>query len=237
LISLEGLHPELAASVCHHPVFGMMIGHPLVRIRNLNLLFPASGAESCSEFANHCLAEKRDMLATAIIERDWHTYIFAHERPYRFDAIRTLIEDGNATIDDLWPVVGDAWRDSENIHQSTDEWLNLWRSPSRRKRAAMNRADLDTWKALPAKLTIYRGVNCDDEFDAEDAALTGLSWTLSRKKAIWFARRGSSQPYVATGTIFKRHCFAYFSDRNEQEIVVDPDWTNFSLMRVRRARR
>lgn len=60
--------------------------------------------------------------------------------------------------------------------------------------------------------------------------MTGLSWTLSRDKAIWFAHRLGygvmrSLPFIAEATIQKKDCFAYFSDRDEQEVVIDPDRT------------
>jgi hypothetical protein len=239
---LQGLHPELAAAVYHHPFFGTMIDHPLVKMTCLNVEFPEffireTGATNWAELANINLAQKQDDIRKALAEKQWDSYVFLHERAHRFDALAKIIDDSHAVLDDLWPVIACAWSDSENIRQFTYEWLELWRKPSRSKRMAMSRKDRDTWRSLPATLTIYRGVNCEDQFDAEEAMLNGLSWTLSRKKAVWFARRGARQPFVAKGTILKRHCFAYFSDRKEEEIVIDPDWTKFTLTKVRRVKK
>jgi hypothetical protein len=190
-----------------------------VEVRHLDIPFP-DGFDDCSswvEWSNRRFVEKRDMLVAAINERDWHTYIFAHERPYRFDAIRALIKANHTAIDDLWPVVADAWSDSENIHQFAGEWLDLWRRPSARKHEATSEADRSTWQSLPDVLMIYRGVNCSEEWEAFEALSFGLSWTLDRKKAVWFANRGSDKPFIAKRTIKKSGCFAYFSDR------IDPD--------------
>src|SRR5687768_6522971 len=118
LTSSEELHPELVPYVGRNQ-FGRYINSPLVEVRHLDIPFP-DGFDDCSswvEWSNRRFVEKRDMLVAAINERDWHTYIFAHERPYRFDAIRALIKANHTAIDDLWPVVADAWSDSENIHQ------------------------------------------------------------------------------------------------------------------------
>jgi hypothetical protein len=245
LTDLEGLHPDLLPYVGRHGM-GRYINSPLVEVRHLDIPYPkfpddAGDAGSWVEWANQRLATKRDMLATAINERDWETYIFAHERPYRFDAIRTLIQDGHATIDDLWPAVADAWSDSENIHQFADEWLDLWRRPSPRKHEAMSEADRAVWGSLPDILTIYRGVNCSEGWEAFDALASGLSWTLDREKAVWFANRGSEKPFIAKRTIKKSDCFTYVSDRQEQEVIIDHDRGDAmqieKLKRERRARR
>jgi hypothetical protein len=238
---LQGLHPELAAAVRQHRLFGTIIDHPLVKLNGLNVEFPESfndtGATNWVEFANFNLARKQDAIRSAVVEKEWHNYVFIHERGHRFKALKKIIDDGHAALDHLWPVVGHTWTDSENTHEATCEWLDLWRQPSRSKRRAMHHEDRDTWKSLPATLTIYRGVNCEDQFDAEEAMLDSLSWTLSRKTAVWFARRGNRKPFVAKGTILKRHCFAYFSDRNEEEIVIDPERRIFTMNKVRRSKK
>jgi hypothetical protein len=222
---------------------GRYINSPLVNVRHLDIPFP-DGFDDCSswvEWANQLLTVKREMLATAIKERDWHAYVFAYERAYRFDAIRTIIQDSHATIDDLWPVVADTWSDSENIYQCAGEWLDLWRRPSARKHEAMSEEDHSTWKSFPDVLTIYRGVNCSEEWEAFEAISFGLSWTLDREKAVWFANRGSEKPFIAKRTIKKSDCFAYFSDRQEQEVIIDPDKGETiqmeQLKRKRKARR
>jgi hypothetical protein len=54
----------------------------------------------------------------------------------------------------------------------------------------------------------------------------GWVWSLNRDKAIWFAKRCAeakgATPRLATGTVAKPQVIAYFSGRDEDEIVVDP---------------
>ena len=65
-------------------------------------------------------------------------------------------------------------------------------------------------------LTIYRGAKYND--------YKGLSWTIEKQVAIWFARRfskNSDKCYIFTGKLLKRDIIAYFNGRKEAEIVCD----------------
>jgi hypothetical protein len=51
----------------------------------------------------------------------------------------------------------------------------------------------------------------------------GLSWTLNKDKALFFARRFKPpQPILATALLRKRDVLAYLPDRDEEEIVCLP---------------
>ena len=51
-----------------------------------------------------------------------------------------------------------------------------------------------------------------------------MSWTLDEEKAKWFATRfDSDMQVVYSTTIQKLDILAYFTERGENEIVVDPD--------------
>lgn len=65
-------------------------------------------------------------------------------------------------------------------------------------------------------VTIYRGVKVNN--------YRGLSWTVDKSVAEWFARRfghDGDKCYVFTGTINKKDIIALFSSRNEKEVVCD----------------
>ena len=49
-----------------------------------------------------------------------------------------------------------------------------------------------------------------------------LSWTLDRDTAEWFAHRFGENGTVYGAQIHKSHIYAYFSGRNEDEVIVDP---------------
>ena len=72
----------------------------------------------------------------------------------------------------------DVWIDSENIWQNLELWGELWNEATRRH--AMDAKERKALNALPDEITIYRGAG-------EKYTLNGMSWTLDRDKAIWFA--------------------------------------------------
>ena len=80
----------------------------------------------------------------------------------------------------------------------------------------MSAKDRRTYEALPEFINAYRGC-----FDADD--VMAYSWTLDRGKAEWFARRKRMMgtPVVAKVNVHKSFVLAYFSDRNESEVVLD----------------
>jgi hypothetical protein len=55
----------------------------------------------------------------------------------------------------------------------------------------------------------------------------GLSWTTDREKAVWFAERFAcleelGRPRLVSGHAVKKDVLAYFTRREEAEIVIDP---------------
>ena len=82
----------------------------------------------------------------------------------------------------------------------------------------MDKDDLESYKLLPEKFTIYRG-GVDD---------TGLSWTLNKSKAKWFCNRfkGMQNSKLETENlklfskeIYKKEAVLYTNDRSEEEII------------------
>jgi hypothetical protein len=76
--------------------------------------------------------------------------------------------------------------------------------------------------ALPGSITVYRG------YQGKHQA-KGLSWTLDKERAEWFARRWGGLldlgylSYVAERTVGKKDIFAYINSRQEQEIILRPE--------------
>jgi hypothetical protein len=68
------------------------------------------------------------------------------------------------------------------------------------------------------RLTIYRGIG-------HVKGRNGLSWTLDREKAIWFARRfvgvRSGRSSLLTARAYKSDVHALLLGRKEQEVVID----------------
>ena len=77
----------------------------------------------------------------------------------------------------------------------------------------MTPKDYEFLLSLPQALHLYRG----SEYKC------GMSWTLDRSKAEWFADRFNTDGKVFELVINKSSTYGYFSDRGESEIVVNPD--------------
>ena len=72
-------------------------------------------------------------------------------------------------------------------------------------------------KSVIANLPSYRGVTPYNQKNVK-----ALSWTLDRQTAEWFAHRFGEEGTVYEAQIKKEHIHAYFSGRNESEVIVDP---------------
>jgi len=85
------------------------------------------------------------------------------------------------------------------------------------KRYLMTAEEYKQYCLLPETLTIYRGVPSHNSRNVK-----ALSWTLDRNKAEWFAHRFGEEGTVYEAEIAKDHVLAFFTSRNEAEVVVDP---------------
>jgi hypothetical protein len=148
---------------------------------------------------------------------NWERLIWIYERPYRIKplrkAMRRICDPKEAAR-----LVALVWTDSENIRQQRSDWLSIWddlADPC----AAMDEKERAEFATFPDRLTIFRG------HGGRRGLTHGLSWTMDQAKAEYFARRYLHQgpPFVGYGSVLKRHVFAYFTRRDESEIVVSPN--------------
>lgn len=75
------------------------------------------------------------------------------------------------------------------------------------------------WSGLQqhGSVTVYRG------HGPEGPGVEGLSWTLEKTTAEWFARRFfRAEGTVITATVDSDAVIAYLDGRNEKEVVLDP---------------
>lgn len=210
----EELHEDLRPYLETLPSGWTCIRHPLV--------FSIMHAPALNVLANRQLAAKRQATQEAYDEQRWHSYIFLHERPYRAEALA----DVSALMDDdvYWEMVGSVWTDSENIVQCRETWHELLGASRASREYIMNEEERDTLAKLTSPLMIYRGFSYE-------GGERGASWTHSKDKAEWFARRfggvvgdrNGCAPSVAVGVTDLAKVIAYFDARNEREIVVLPE--------------
>ena len=105
---------------------------------------------------------------------------------------------------------------SDNTNTSFKERLSWFQKAN--SQYLMCEKDFKRWKGLKEVTTIYRGCrNQEKEL--------GMSWTLDKEKAEWFATRLANEddiPVIYTYDIDKKYIFAYFSERDEAEIIINP---------------
>jgi hypothetical protein len=187
--------------------FGACLKHPLVFSM---MHFPQQNA-----MVNAQLRSKQEAITRAVKAKEWHSYIYLHERPYRVEAFIDIAD--SMTDEQYWQNLASIWIDSENIRQNPQVWQWLLRSKRPGRVALMDAEEREALEAMPGLIQVYQGHTAK--------AHDGWSWTTNRSKAEWFARRFSdferSAPRLTEGVVYKRNVIAYFASRGESEIVAD----------------
>lgn len=111
-----------------------------------------------------------------------------------------------------------SWVNDENANNNSvvdiEDILDYFKKAQ--KIYLMNEEELEKYKKLPQKVTIYRGVT-DHNRDNDKV----LSWTLSKKQAEWFAHRFDEDGDVIEKEVDRKYIYAYFNSRDEDEVIVD----------------
>ncbi len=198
----EDLHPELAKYYVTKPF--QMIKSPLY----ISIMHD----DNQNALANFTYERKKEQAKTLFKQKEWESYIFLHERPFRLETflrVKHLITSGKT----YWEILSSIWTDSEGVHINKDVWEMLFRSTAPGKKFFMDASERKKLKELPETLTVYRGYVPSQNED-------GLSYTLSHEKAKWFSNRFNIGGKVKERTINKSQIFAYLNGRGEDEILI-----------------
>jgi hypothetical protein len=135
-------------------------------------------------------------------------------------------------LEALWPVlkaherpeVFVSWFNREDVPSQCYEFLLQALGEFKRsgQRIFDGQKARERFAELPEVVTIYRG---GMENEAIDERL-GISWTLSRDKAIWFAtplRHSSHQPVLMTARVSRGAIAGFLVERAEDEVLIVPD--------------
>lgn len=113
-------------------------------------------------------------------------------------------------------IMHEVWISVENINNNVNvsqmEILKMLRRCN--SKHLMGQENYEVYEKLPDTFTVYRGLQ-------ENAQEDGLSWTLSKDVAEWFANRFDNEGKIIEKVIHKSEVIAYFNDRDEEEIVLD----------------
>lgn len=165
------------------------------------------------DHTNKLYLQKLEQLAQAINTKKYDQYIWLHERPYRIEAFMRI--EKNLKDPEYWRLLGQVYIDSENIHEFKDEWIKLLSSRRMGSQAIMRPEDFSIYTALGNTIKIYRGFR-------HISFKKGISWTLSKEKAQWFASRFGGTGKVTSKVVRKFDILGYLDGRGEQEILLRP---------------
>jgi len=196
----QELHDDLKPYV-EEGSFGLMLRHPLVYQVPLGI----------TGYANLYYEQKLKDVQSALDGKKYQSYVWLHERPYRLDAfskIQHLLDDK-----EYWKLLGEIWVDTENAWANLAEWKKYFRSDRPYRNYLMDWDEQLAHQSLGDTVTVYRG--CQKGINED-----GISWTLKRDKAEWFATRFGNEGKVLEMSISKEKIVAVFTGRNEFEAVI-----------------
>lgn len=120
------------------------------------------------------MIEKRKV---AWAKRDWERFLCLHPRPERWRALFAI--SSYCQANELPGLFRGVWTDSEQIWSERQIIDLLIRQVGGHNRKFMDPLELERFDSLPERFTIYRG--------AKAWNLRGMSWTLNRETAVYFA--------------------------------------------------
>ena len=219
LANPEELDPELAEALVDFGELTAIKQHPLV-IKH-PLVNDPMYMEVMNPRYNALLRLKREQLSVARLEKNWHRFVFLHEKPWRSNALLEIADDMGDT--EYWRLVRNVWLTSENIWEWGDDIEALLLSDRPCQYALMEPEDRELWDSLDDEFEVHRGHQSHNEY--------GWSWTLLPEKAIWFARRYATEGFISTAIVQKVDIVAVFVGMGENEVVIDPSKVEVSRKR------
>ena len=151
--------------------------------------------------------------------KNWDQAIWIHERPWRIEAFERYA--GFMEPDAAAKMLLDVWQDCEHPYSHRRLWLKLFDAYRSSTVLMTTAAHLLIEDAPP--ITLYRGMGKAES--NKHYGMLGLSWTLDRPIAEWFAKRYRALArgaFVAEAQVDVKGVLAYLPTRAEQEVIIDP---------------
>lgn len=187
---------------------GPRIRHPL-----LDTIYDAKR----SAYVNWVIPRLERCLSELIARGEWVSVMILHKEPFW---LRALVKYADKMDDkSYWQSLEMVWTMWEQMFPHKKVFLSLFQARRSQRQYLMNAGERRALMNMPKEFTVYRG------FIGNRGE--GLSWTIDRSKAEWFACRFAmlhdrGSPRICEGRVKKKDVLAYFNGRKEKEIVVDP---------------
>lgn len=198
----EPLHPDLVPYLELDGALGAQVRHPLV----YQVPLWSNGS------ANAYYLQKKKDLEIALAEKNYSRVIYLHERPYRLQAFIQIAHHLSDTK--YWSILSGIWTDTENQWQNLEQWKELLSANRSSRHYLMDESEVQLLNSLPEFVKIYRG--CVKGLNED-----GLSWTLDKAKAEFFANRFSKEGIILEREIPKSEIIAVLTGRGESEVICE----------------
>jgi hypothetical protein len=196
----ETLHPDLVPYFENDGALGAQVRHPLV----YQVPLWSNGS------ANAYYLQKKKDLEKALAEKNFNRVVYLHERPYRLQAFIEIAPQLSDTK--YWSILSGIWTDTENQWQNLEQWKELLSANRPERHYLMDESEIQFLNSLPEFVKIYRG--CVKGLNEE-----GLSWTVDKAKAEFFANRFSKDGIILEKEIPKSDIIAVLLGRGESEVI------------------
>jgi hypothetical protein len=183
-------------------------------------------ADSVDRFVNQKIGAKKllleldDLLLIAIKNfqtYEWDDIMTSLDQTQRFRVFAHFASE--MTDKDYWKYLGMCYRGSDLAHLPKDIIEKYLFSERSEREFIMSEKDVIAFENLPSEVTIYRGCSLEEI----DSGNYRYSWSLDKSVAEFFAKKYIRNRNVKGGvielTVPKSKLWAYFNDRNEQEII------------------
>jgi hypothetical protein len=205
----ERLLPELQKYVDDSDARGLIFRHPLCVQAGLNM--------DRAAWINWTVRDREKELERLRKKADWMGAISMYTKQFLLQGFCNDMEHfDNATY---WSLLAHVWMNTEFPWRDRRLLLDMFLSPRPERDKLIEESEHQALARLTESFPVYRG------FLGRRAK--GLSWTTERKRAIWFARRfakiGIGDPRLLSGIATKKDVLAYFTRREESEVVIDPE--------------
>ena len=198
----ESLHPDLVPYLEQSSEGWLMLRHPLV----YQVPFFSNGS------ANAYYEQKRIAVEKATADKNYKQFVWLFERPYRVEAFIKIADKLSDT--EYWRLLSDVWIDTENQYAYLNEWKKLLASKRPNRHYMMGEEEDNILRSLSNQVTIYRG--CQKGLNED-----GLSWTLDKSKAKFFANRFGKKGIILERKVPKSDIMAVLLGRGESEVICE----------------
>jgi len=168
-----------------------------------------TGLPEHNNYLNKKYKINKENAENAIKNKDYVRYINSHELPYKLAPLCAVFEKADADDKTKAELLTYNWVLTENPSVNMKHWIKLFKYFTEKKELLMSEQELEFFNNLPEEITIYRGAD----------TIEGISWTLCKEKAEWFAKRYNKNGKVFEKTVKKHDCLCFLNDRKEEEII------------------